>query len=161
MNLFKHFTKAVPVDNQLGSPCVGIYQALTTVPDPVFAKGMMGPGVAVVPSVNQIVAPVSGTITAIAKEKHAIGITTATGQEVLVHMGIDTVALGGNPYQVQVKVGQVIERGANLAVMDVAAVTAMQYNPIVLVIVIKANSVTITPNIKSPVTTTTILGTLD
>lgn len=160
MNLFKHFTKAVSVDDQLSSPCFGTYQALATVPDPVFAKGMMGPGIAVMPADNQIVAPVSGTITMIAKEKHAIGITTSAGQEVLVHMGIDTVALGGKPYQIQVKINQQVERGSNIAVMDLNAISAAACSPIVLVIVTKAQSLIMTPPTVNTVTTESVLGKL-
>lgn len=160
MNLFKHFTKTMPIDDQLSSPCVGTYQALNTVPDPVFAKGMMGPGVAVMPADNQIVAPVSGTITMIAKEKHAIGITTGAGQEVLVHMGIDTVALSGKPYQIQVQINQQVKRGSNIAIMDLNAISAAACSPIVLVIVTKAQSLIMTPPTVNTVTTESVLGKL-
>ncbi|UQS84180.1 N-acetylglucosamine-specific PTS transporter subunit IIBC [Bombilactobacillus thymidiniphilus] len=97
---------------------------LEQVADPTFAEKMLGDGYAVEPDNNQIMAPVDGEITNVFPTKHAIGIKTATGLEILVHMGIDTVSLDGKPFNVAVQAGQQIRHGELLATMDLAAVQA-------------------------------------
>ena len=90
---------------------------ITEVDDQVFSQKMMGDGFAVVPSDNDVVAPVSGKVSSIFPTKHAIGLETADGLEVLVHMGIDTVELKGQAFDVKVEEDQVIEAGQPLATM--------------------------------------------
>jgi PTS system N-acetylglucosamine-specific IIC component len=85
---------------------------------------MMGDGFAIEPSDDMILAPVDGEITMVAATKHAIGITTPAGHEVLVHMGINTVELNGEPFDVKVQVGDTVKHGDSLATMDIAAVRA-------------------------------------
>lgn len=90
---------------------------ITEVNDQVFSQKMMGDGFAVVPSDNDIVSPVSGTVSSIFPTKHAIGLETAEGLEVLVHMGIDTVELEGAAFDVKVEADQTVEAGQSLATM--------------------------------------------
>ena len=80
----------------------------------------MGDGYAVLPEAKEIFAPISGTITSIFPTKHALGIETDNGLEVLVHMGINTVDLQGEPFTLYVKQAQRVERGQLLAVVDLA-----------------------------------------
>ncbi|GEK89593.1 PTS system, glucose-specific IIC component [Alkalibacterium putridalgicola] len=90
---------------------------ITEVNDQVFSQKMMGDGFAVVPSDNDVVSPVSGTVSSIFPTKHAIGLETAEGLEVLVHMGIDTVELEGAAFDVKVEADQTVEAGQSLATM--------------------------------------------
>jgi len=85
---------------------------------------MMGDGFAVEPSHNDIVSPVAGTISTVFPTKHAIGITTDEGLEVLVHMGLDTVELNGEPFEMLVKAGEKVEPNTPLAIMDLDKVKA-------------------------------------
>ena len=85
--------------------------ALEQVKDPVFAQKMMGDGFAVEPANGNIVSPVSGTVSSIFPTKHALGLVTEAGLEVLVHIGLDTVSLEGKPFTVHVAEGQKVAAG--------------------------------------------------
>lgn len=117
------------------APVTGHILSLASVQDPVFATGKMGPGFGIQPTTSQIVAPVSGRVTLVAATKHAIGIVTTAGLEVLIHLGIDTVALNGVPFTLHVQVGDEVAAGALLADMDLAAVKRAHKLTTVLVIV--------------------------
>lgn len=95
--------------------------AIEAVADPVFSGKMMGDGFAVEPTDGTIVSPVNGTIKSVFPTKHAIGIETKDGVEVLVHMGIDTVSLEGKPFSVKVKEGDQVQAGQVLAQVDLEA----------------------------------------
>lgn len=101
------------------APADGTVVALEKTSDPIFSKGAMGEGFGLTPNDNKVVAPVGGTISMIADTKHAIGITTEDGLEVLVHMGVDTVSLKGEPFSVLVENGQTIKPGQDIANMDI------------------------------------------
>ncbi|WP_375152059.1 N-acetylglucosamine-specific PTS transporter subunit IIBC [Enterococcus mundtii] len=105
---------------ELYAPALGKIIPITEVGDPVFAEKMLGDGYAVLPEAKEIFAPISGTITSIFPTKHALGIETDNGLEVLVHMGINTVDLQGEPFTLYVKQAQRVERGQLLAVVDLA-----------------------------------------
>lgn len=92
--------------------------AIEDVADPVFSGKMMGDGFAVEPTDGTIVSPVAGIIKSIFPTKHAIGIETKEGVEVLVHMGIDTVSLEGKPFSIKVKEGSQVSAGQVLAQVD-------------------------------------------
>ncbi|OTP11233.1 PTS system, N-acetylglucosamine-specific IIBC component [Enterococcus sp. 10A9_DIV0425] len=104
----------------LYAPVNGRLIPITEVSDPVFAEKMMGDGYAVIPETNEIFAPISGTIMNIFPTKHALGIKTDTGIEVLLHMGINTVELMGEPFTLYVKEGQQINRGQLIAEVDLS-----------------------------------------
>ncbi|GEK91083.1 PTS transporter subunit IIBC [Alkalibacterium kapii] len=96
----------------------GRVMPITEVNDQVFSQKMMGDGFAVVPSDDAVVSPVSGKVSSIFPTKHAIGLETAEGLEVLVHMGVDTVELEGAAFNVLVEEAQIVEAGQVLATMD-------------------------------------------
>ncbi|MEO1781063.1 N-acetylglucosamine-specific PTS transporter subunit IIBC [Enterococcus diestrammenae] len=96
----------------------GAIKDITTVSDDVFSQKMMGDGFAVAPSDDAVFTPMAGTITTVFPTKHAVGIKTDNGLEILVHMGIDTVSLKGEPFEVFVTEGQKVGRGQLLAKMD-------------------------------------------
>ena len=95
---------------------------LEQVKDPVFAQKMMGDGFAVEPANGNIVSPVAGTVSSIFPTKHALGLVTAEGLEVLVHIGLDTVSLEGKPFDVKVSEGQAVTAGDLLVTADLAAI---------------------------------------
>lgn len=98
--------------------------ALEQVKDPVFAQKMMGDGFAVEPANGNIVSPVSATVSSIFPTKHALGLVTEAGLEVLVHIGLDTVSLEGKPFTVHVAEGQKVAAGDLLVTADLDAIRA-------------------------------------
>lgn len=100
------------------SPVKGDLIPITDVNDDVFSTKMLGDGFAIEPIDGAVVAPLSGKITTLFPTKHALGITTDKGLEVLIHMGIDTVELKGAPFDVFVKMNQEIKAGDKLAQID-------------------------------------------
>ncbi|MBW3092423.1 PTS glucose transporter subunit IIA [Bifidobacterium sp. 82T10] len=106
------------------APVDGSIKAIEDVPDDTFAAKILGDGFAVVPASATIVAPVSGKVTTVANARHAVGITTDSGVEVLVHVGVDTVQLGGAPFAVHVETGQAVKAGDPIIDVDWAAIKA-------------------------------------
>ncbi|WEV70632.1 glucose PTS transporter subunit IIA [Lactobacillus sp. ESL0785] len=141
-------TKAVSVN--LVSPVSGELESLTAVKDDVFSQKMVGDGFAVVPNDGKIVAPVDGKIVTVMTTKHAITMTSAQGNlEILLHFGIDTVDLKGEPFDVKVVEGQTIKRGEVIAQMNIAAIKEAGKDPVVMTIVTNMDHVdqisTLTP----------------
>lgn len=89
---------------------------ITEVPDQVFSAQMMGDGFAILPTKEEVFAPLSGKITNIFPTKHAMGIQTESGLEVLLHMGLDTVELKGEPFKLAVSEGQVLKKAIRLRI---------------------------------------------
>ena len=98
--------------------------AITDVKDPVFSQKMMGDGFAVEPENGKIYSPVAGTVTSVFPTKHALGLLTENGLEVLVHIGLDTVSLEGKPFEVHVSEGQRVAAGELLVTADLEAIKA-------------------------------------
>jgi len=90
--------------------------------DPVFAQKMMGDGYMIMPSENTIVAPVSGVVKTLFPTLHAIGIMADNGDEVVIHVGFDTVRLKGEGFQSFVQVGERVEAGQKLLEVDFSAI---------------------------------------
>ena len=110
------------VTEEVYSVADGQVVALEQVEDPVFAQKMMGDGFAVEPANGNIVSPVTGTVTSIFPTKHALGLVTDSGLEVLVHIGLDTVSLEGKPFTVHVSEGQKVAAGDLLVTADLDAI---------------------------------------
>ena len=117
------------------APISGEVINLSGVDDPVFAQKTLGEGFAVKPEKTQLVSPVTGKIMMVAETKHAIGFKTATGMEVLIHLGIDTVELEGKPFSVEVAAGDEVEAGQKIGTMDLAAIKAAGKDDVVVVAV--------------------------
>jgi PTS system glucose-specific IIA component len=117
------------------APVEGRALALSEVPDPVFAQGMVGYGAAIDPPrrVVEAVAPVSGTILKLLP--HAYVIMTADKVGVLVHLGLDTVGLGGQGFTAHVAQGDTVEAGQPIITYDVPAIVAAGLSPVVPVVV--------------------------
>lgn len=120
--MFNFFKKSKSKGDELKAPIKGNLIPLSEVSDDVFSQKMLGDGFAVKPTGQEVVAPVSGTITPLFPTKHAIGIKTAEGLEVLIHLGIDTVELKGKPFKLFVEQGDSVKAGDKLAEMDIADV---------------------------------------
>ncbi|MDU7139532.1 MAG: PTS transporter subunit IIBC [Streptococcus mitis] len=115
--------------------------ALEQVKDPVFAQKMMGDGFAVEPANGNIVSPVSGTVSSIFPTKHALGLVTEAGLEVLVHIGLDTVSLEGKPFTVHVAEGQKVVAGDLLVTADLDAIGAADRETSTVVVFTNAEAI--------------------
>lgn len=120
---------------EIVSPTSGKIVSLEDVNDPVFSKKTMGEGFAVKPVSDEIYAPVSGKVTMLAKTKHGIGITTSEGMEVLLHLGIDTVELKGEPFQLFVHEGDQVTAGQKIALMDIKQIERSGKDPTVIFVI--------------------------
>lgn len=112
----------------IASPMSGPCIALDTVKDPTFASGLLGKGVAIVPVAGRVVSPVDGTVVSLFKTHHAIGIESADGAEILIHVGIDTVKLDGKFFTPHVDVDAVVKQGDLLLEFDVQGITDAGYD---------------------------------
>lgn len=112
----------LPTTVTLLSPLNGQVKELSQASDPVFASGVMGQGVLFEPSEGVLVAPVDGQVTVLFPTHHAIGITTANGAELLMHIGMDTVSLEGKGFEAHVKQGQSVKAGDKLISFDLAVI---------------------------------------
>lgn len=129
--------KATPTDVHLAAVTNGTFVPLSAVKDQTFSSKMLGDGYAMYSKDGAIFAPVAGTISMIFPTKHALGITTADGTEVLVHMGIDTVDLAGKPFEILVEQGATVDPQTQIAQVDLAAVKAAGKDPVIVVILTK------------------------
>ena len=112
------------------SPMTGEAVGLGEVPDPVFSQKIVGDGMAVIPSEGKLLSPVDGEIISVADTKHAYGLRTAEGLELLIHVGLETVHLNGECFQVFVKPGDKVKAGDLLAEVDLAYLKERGINPI-------------------------------
>lgn len=119
----------------------GRVMPITDVNDQVFAGKMMGDGFAVEPDSGNIYAPVSGVLTSVFPTKHAFGILTDNGLEVLVHVGLDTVALNGVPFSLKVSEGQHVDAGDLLVVADLAAIKSADRETTIVVAFTNQNEI--------------------
>lgn len=119
----------------VSSPMAGRVLAMASVPDPVFASGAMGHGVAIDPTEGKVYAPFDGKVSMVAKTKHALGLISEDGVELLIHIGIDTVKLDGAPFTVHTEPKSEMKKGDLLVEFDIAAIKAAGYSTVTPVIV--------------------------
>lgn len=124
----------------LDAPVNGTYQNLSQIPDEVFSRKMMGDGFAIIPSDGQIFSPVNGEIISVFKTKHAIGIKTNSGLEILLHLGLDTVELNGKPFEMKAKVGDKVTPQTQLVQMDINQVEKAGKNPIIITLITNSST---------------------
>lgn len=103
---------------EIASPLEGQAVSLSEVPDPIFAAGKLGPGIAIQPTGNTVVAPADATVILVQKSGHAVALRLDNGIEMLIHVGLDTVQLGGEGFQVHVERKQQVRAGEPLITFD-------------------------------------------
>lgn len=121
------------------SPLSGKLIALNDINDDVFSQGLLGQGVAIIPDKGEVVAPVSGEIITFLESKHAVGIRTDNGLELLIHVGLDTVNLNGKHFTGHIKPGDRISAGDRLISFDLHEITRLGYDPITPVVIINSD----------------------
>lgn len=130
--------ESVNVTNDLAAPVSGKVIPLEQVKDETFASGMLGQGVAIEPTDNIIYSPIEGTVETIFETKHAIGLKSADGLELLIHIGMDTVNLKGDGFKQLIEVGQKVQIGTPLMEVDFAKIKAAGYEIVTPMVITNA-----------------------
>ena len=145
MGLFdKLFGKKEEINgNHIYAPMEGQAVAISEVPDPTFAEGMMGNGIAIQPTSGKVCSPVNGTVDMMFETGHAVSLVSDTGIEILIHVGLETVGLNGAPFQIKVQNGQKVKKGDVLMIADLDAIKAAGLNTITPVLVCNTDDYTI------------------
>lgn len=123
----KEMTLVAPVSGE----CIPI----TRVPDPVFAEEIVGKGIAIKPKEGKFYAPASGKVTTVFTTGHAVGITTREGLELLIHIGIDTVALNGQFFYLRVEQGQEVKKGDLLVEAELPKIEEAGYDTVTPIVI--------------------------
>ncbi len=134
---------AAPVENnnpvvikceagELKAPCKGVFVAQEDLPDPMFAGGALGAGCGIEPAEGIVIAPCDGEISTVAETGHAIGISAAGDMEILIHIGVDTVKMGGKGFKPFVKEGEQVKAGQKLVEFDKKAIADAGYPDVVV-----------------------------
>ncbi|EMF0389379.1 beta-glucoside-specific PTS transporter subunit IIABC [Enterococcus hirae] len=121
--------------HNLKSPLSGKVLPLSDIPDKVFSSGAMGKGLAIDPEKGELIAPADGEITTIFPTGHAVGLTTKDGIEILMHIGMDTVELEGQGFEIFVKQGDQVKAGDLLVRFDIEAIKAAGYSVITPIVI--------------------------
>ena len=119
---------------EIGQPTPGKVIPYTEIPDPTFAAGTLGQGVGVEPSAGVVYAPMDGEISSVAESKHAIGISGANDQELLIHVGVDTVEMNGDGFNTIVNEGDQVKKGQKLMEFDIDKIKAAGHPDTVVVL---------------------------
>lgn len=127
--------KAATLDETIYSPLQGELMALNDVKDEVFSGGIMGAGVAILPTSGEICAPFDGTVLSVFKTKHAIGLISKQGVELLIHVGLDTVNLNGHFFDIKVSESEEVKKGDLLGTFDLNEIKKAGYDTTTPVIV--------------------------
>ena len=133
--------EAVPASAEQGgkiviaSPVKGEVVALESVKDEAFSSHVLGQGAAVIPAEGRICAPVDAVVESVADAGHAIGLHTADGADLLIHIGMDTVELGGKGFDVKVRTGDAVKKGQELICFDLDAIKKAGYETVTPIVV--------------------------
>lgn len=122
-------------EEKLFAPVSGELKALNTMSDPVFADEIFGKGLAIYPTTGELRSPVNGKVASVFETHHALALQSDTGAEILIHIGIDTVKLGGRHFTSHIEAGQFIEVGDLLVTFDLDALRAEGIDPSVILVV--------------------------
>ncbi len=131
----KHELKAI----NLKAVTNGEILSLADVDDPVFSQRMMGEGFGIIPNTDEVYAPVNGKVTLISDSKHALGFETEDNLEILVHMGIDTVEIKEDVFNVLVKEGDIVQEGQLIAKMDINRILELGKQTTILTVITNSN----------------------
>ena len=136
----KELGEAKEIDNNIYAPVEGETVELTKVEDEVFSSLAMGNGIAINPSKGEVKAPLDGEVTVLFPTGHAIGIKGDNGAEVLIHVGMDTVTLNGEGFDIKVKQGDRVKKGQVLVNFDIDFIKSKNLSTITPVIVTNTSS---------------------
>ena len=128
--------------NHLYAPMAGAVVPVTEVPDPTFAEGMLGDGIAIIPTDGKVCAPCDATVDMMFTTGHAVSLTTESGAEILIHVGLETVSLEGKPFDVKVASGDKVKKGQVLMIADLEAIKAAGLNTITPMLVCNSSDFT-------------------
>jgi PTS system glucose-specific IIA component len=137
------------------APLNGKVVDITEVPDPVFSQKMMGEGVAIEPTDGHVVSPIDGEVVSLFPTKHAIGLKTKSGLELLIHIGLETVNLNGEGFEGHVQAGDKVKRGDKLISFDLEFIKEKAKSTITPIIITNADEVVENVEKKVAVTATT------
>ena len=139
MGLFKKILSnqesKAEIENIIYSPLTGKVVSLSEVNDPVFSQEMMGKGAAVIPRVGRVVAPCDGEVVSVFRTLHAVTIKALNGAEIIIHVGLETVALDGQYYESHVKDGARVTKGDLLLTFDVEKIKDAGYDVVTPVVI--------------------------
>ncbi|MFP7472989.1 PTS glucose transporter subunit IIA [Niallia taxi] len=138
--MFKNSHQKKTEAHSIFTPADGSFVSLETVPDPIFSNKLVGEGFAVDPSNGIIVSPVTGEVTHISQTNHVMTIRNAEDIDVLIHIGLETSSLKGEPFKALVQLGQSVKKGEPLIDFNLTYLKDNAYSPLILVIL---------PNIKN------------
>lgn len=127
-------------DDEVATPVDGSVVALADVNDEVFSTGVIGKGVAIQPTSGEVYAPFDGTVVTVFPTKHALGLKSENGVELLIHIGLDTVKLEGKYFDSKVKEGDTIKKGQLLENFDLEGIKSEGYDTVIPVIVTNSNN---------------------
>ena len=131
----KLFGKSEPKQDGLFAPLNGQAVPVTEVPDPTFAEGMLGNGIAIIPADGKVYAPCDASVDMMFDTGHAVSLVADNGAEILIHVGLETVSLEGKPFKVHVKNGDKVKKGDLMIEADLEAIKASGLNTITPVLV--------------------------
>jgi PTS system beta-glucosides-specific IIC component len=134
-NVIKGIARSGDADIIIASPVEGRVMPLSQVKDNVFSSNAMGKGIAVVPSLGEVVAPADCTVSVLYPTLHAIGLNLDSGAEVLIHIGMDTVNMNGDGFAKFTEMGSKITKGTKIVTFDIAKIEEAGYDPTVVVII--------------------------
>jgi len=134
MRLFDFLKGSKEKDVELYNPVDGEVIPIEDVSDPVFSQKMMGDGYGIEPTNGEIYSPIKGEVVSVFPTKHALGLKTDNGIEVLVHIGIDTVELEGSPFEVFVSEGDKVTKDTLLANVDLEALKELEKSDTVIIV---------------------------
>ncbi|WP_085521116.1 PTS sugar transporter subunit IIA [Tuberibacillus sp. Marseille-P3662] len=135
--------KSEPVEEMLVSPVNGQSVDIGEVPDPTFSEKMMGDGIAIKPEEGKVVAPIDSEVVQVFPTKHAVGLKTRSGVELLIHIGLETVSMDGEGFEAHVKQGQRIKSGDALISFDLNLVAEKAADTVIPVIITNVDQVDI------------------
>jgi PTS system, glucose subfamily, IIA component len=121
--------------NSFLSPMTGKSVSIKEVPDETFSSEMLGKGVAIIPSDGLVTSPTSGKVSMIFETLHAISILADTGEEILIHIGLDTVKMNGDGFSSYVKVGDIVKPKDPLIKADLEKIKSAGFNPITVMLI--------------------------
>ncbi len=128
----KLFSKSM---DEVYAPLAGAAVPVSQVPDPTFAEGMLGSGIAIIPTDGKVYAPCDATVDMMFTTGHAVSLIADFGAEILIHVGLETVSLEGKHFTIHAQNGQKVKKGDLLMEADIAAISAEGFNTITPVLI--------------------------